>query len=948
MHGGSHGGQDSGKYAGGAGGVEARLASRVGGAPGEFISSLMQSRAEGARRMSSMVPELRRELRGLLRATEMRERRNLRARAGAGRRAGTPLTQEAATARPWSESQADVAARPRPTTRSSGRDTAPGKVSAGRKVLPRPIGQVRHVPNGRQRWSINVSYAHGGRELLTRTARELGWGVVREPDEWSNLYWTMSNVEVRNLELAGIGPGCVVNRLIGATAALSKKVPLSQLFHILQGMMPDGRYKFYPRAWFTDEGGLEQLRSDVPEHAPLICKPDSGSQGKGIWLATGPDEVEKGIREDNLRRIRRSKPLEEYIVQEYIDRPLLLDGRKFDLRIYVLVLDVGGELRAFISREGMARFCNDKYEPLCKRPGDDLGREGMSLKGFDLSSWDPDNNSDEMRLEQARAKRGQALYGDGPRPLSRTSLPASQESREQRRKETSHLTNTSLNKKQAGWQNGGNIFSDNAGGKRTLSAVLSRLNIDGIIAEGEFWEKLHTLVRHTLQGIRSSLRFEEFATYSKASTFRGADDGGHADGNGDGGPRGLPGTFQHRFQLLGLDVILDESSELHLLEINSNPSLSLDAVYNLVHKTDSKASTCTTAGTLLPPSLSMTKEAGILQMGANKQRGAGLLNQVDQALDGAWVRYGGGLRRPAPEPEYLPVDAQRIMQDNKIPWMGDESVCRCKASALPHVHLPGPIDEHIKIQSMQGALQIVQRAVDFESGRVGRTQQEVERVVNGICHGLDYEEVRNLTPDPYDYSSESRHLNTLDTVSYMLRAAIDSRGRLSCSSLLRLLHAVGVPIDPSTIDIFFQKHFCGSRVHIYASSVTFIQWLHCVLDAAQILAGNARRGNKRGRGAAHAVPPEDTANARELSTKRLLSHRDPFGRSTIRRHKTRPSFLDGASRDLEVICLRFLESPLAQQLGVPGTKRHSTPRTPPSGACSEDDDDDDDRDDDDD
>ena len=52
---------------------------------------------------------------------------------------------------------------------------------------------------------------------------------------------------------------------------------------------------------------------------------------------------------------------ENCVVQIYIDRPLLMEKMKFDLRVYVLVLGID-PLRIFLSKEGLARMSVKEYE----------------------------------------------------------------------------------------------------------------------------------------------------------------------------------------------------------------------------------------------------------------------------------------------------------------------------------------------------------------------------------------------------------------------------------------------------------------------------------------------------------------------------------------------------------------------------------------------------------
>jgi tubulin polyglutamylase TTLL1 len=49
-----------------------------------------------------------------------------------------------------------------------------------------------------------------------------------------------------------------------------------------------------------------------------------------------------------------------YVISRYIDNPLLIGGKKFDLRIYVLVTSYR-PIKAYLYDQGFGRFCNELY-----------------------------------------------------------------------------------------------------------------------------------------------------------------------------------------------------------------------------------------------------------------------------------------------------------------------------------------------------------------------------------------------------------------------------------------------------------------------------------------------------------------------------------------------------------------------------------------------------------
>lgn len=83
-----------------------------------------------------------------------------------------------------------------------------------------------------------------------------------------------------------------------------------------------------------------------------ILKPSAGSEGCGILLVMRFKDIPAFVFSS------------DYVAQEYISDPLLIDNKKFDLRIYVLVTSIGSihEATAYIADEGLVRLCTRDYE----------------------------------------------------------------------------------------------------------------------------------------------------------------------------------------------------------------------------------------------------------------------------------------------------------------------------------------------------------------------------------------------------------------------------------------------------------------------------------------------------------------------------------------------------------------------------------------------------------
>ena len=88
-----------------------------------------------------------------------------------------------------------------------------------------------------------------------------------------------------------------------------------------------------------------KIKQSDPKRNSWIVKPANSSRGRGIYII---DDV-NDLNIDELS-----------VISRYITNPLLINGHKFDLRVYVTVTSYE-PLRIYVYKEGLARFASETY-----------------------------------------------------------------------------------------------------------------------------------------------------------------------------------------------------------------------------------------------------------------------------------------------------------------------------------------------------------------------------------------------------------------------------------------------------------------------------------------------------------------------------------------------------------------------------------------------------------
>ena len=131
---------------------------------------------------------------------------------------------------------------------------------------------------------------------------------------------------------------------------LTRKDKMCENIVKLQKKFSQDEFGFIPETYILPEEynlfiSIANKNNGLSKTEYWIMKPFNLSRGRGIHIFNNIEKVD---------------PNEPMIISRYITNPLLLNGLKFDLRIYVVVTCLD-PLRIFIYNEGLARFATEKY-----------------------------------------------------------------------------------------------------------------------------------------------------------------------------------------------------------------------------------------------------------------------------------------------------------------------------------------------------------------------------------------------------------------------------------------------------------------------------------------------------------------------------------------------------------------------------------------------------------
>jgi len=184
--------------------------------------------------------------------------------------------------------------------------------------------------------------------IVREAFQELGFREVRkdDPEGWS-IGWGTGGA-LKNGEYIKLDPSQRFNHFPCTHELGNKDTLYSNLVRAAAANGPDSGYDFFPLTYILpkDTEALRQAWAAHPEKM-FILKPKHLARGEGIRLLESIDDLP-------------TEDVSKFIVQEYLHRPLLVNGKKTTLRMYVGATSIE-PLRLYLLQDGFVHMATEQY-----------------------------------------------------------------------------------------------------------------------------------------------------------------------------------------------------------------------------------------------------------------------------------------------------------------------------------------------------------------------------------------------------------------------------------------------------------------------------------------------------------------------------------------------------------------------------------------------------------
>ncbi|XXQ39114.1 Tubulin--tyrosine ligase-like protein 5 [Plasmodiophora brassicae] len=188
---------------------------------------------------------------------------------------------------------------------------------------------------------------NGDNRILRALLHQAGFTRTYRGHQW-DLHWTGRAV-VRNEVYRHLRAGQKISRFPNVEQ-LTRKDSLFMNIARMQRLHAAGNpFCFIPETFLLpmDADKLDRAYHSLANRSSLwIVKPHAASQGRGIFVTRQLTDIPHNAH---------------LIVSRYIAHPYLINGRKFDIRLYVAVTSFD-PLRIYVHEEGLLRFATEPYD----------------------------------------------------------------------------------------------------------------------------------------------------------------------------------------------------------------------------------------------------------------------------------------------------------------------------------------------------------------------------------------------------------------------------------------------------------------------------------------------------------------------------------------------------------------------------------------------------------